>query len=380
MRTTSCIIGTILLAAVVAFGQSGTQNNGVLVLTTQNKGILEIRTPNNLGCSIQIKTWPQKSVEVRYIKHADARSREKEQQFLDLIDIRLDDNASDPDGLRLRVLAPTKSPWEGKDFSVGLELEIKVPANFKIDSKNSYSEIAILGPLSGLVINNEYGKVKAEDIKGVTIIKTSYSDVEIIRSEGDIDIETSYSKIRAERLVIGDTPALLETSYGAIILNDIKGSIEANTSYESIRAADIDAGLGSVILRTSYGPISANNITGELVCETSYNPVDLSGISFTHGLNSVETRYSPISIELSKIDDAQLVVNNTYSNINMILSPEISARVILAVDKGGKIHTRGFPIKPVVMEKNRLEGIIGDGRARVELNIDGIGEINIEGR
>ena len=188
------------------------------------------------------------------------------------------------------------------------------------------------------------------------------------------------SGIRGRNIVVGDNPALFETSYGPIELSDILGPLEANTSYESIDVKNIQAPRGSIILRTSYGKIKADSISGELVCETSYDPIVLSNINFTHGLNSIETRYSPINIDLFKIEDAQLVINNTYNNINMILPKDISARLTLAVDKGGKIHTRGFPIKSLIMEKTRLEGLIGDGRSKVELNVDGIGEINIEGR
>jgi len=380
MRTVRIGILISAISAATCFGQAANASNAILQANAANISLLEIRTPDNLACNIDVVSRPQDMVQVTYEKTAKANSEETRQRFMNLIDVVLDDNAQEAGALRLRILTPTEAPWEGTSNSAGIDVFIAVPENFKIDSKNSFSKINLTGPLSQVWVSNEYGEVTAQDIDGEINIRTSYANVDLNNIKGDINIETSYSRIKAKNIDIGNNPGLFETSYGIIELTDVKGPIEANTSYEAIIVRNIDAGEGSVILRTSYGRINADNIKGELVCETSYNPVELTNINFTHGMNKVETRYSQINLDLAGISDAQLIVNNTYNNIDVTLPRDISARLALAVDKGGKIHTRGFAIKPLVMEKNRLEGLIGDGRARLELNIDGIGEISIEGK
>lgn len=380
MRQLQLTLMILMMLPLAAFCDETITNSGILNFTATGKHYLDIKTPDNLACSIDLRSHPQNIVEVKYEKWSNVPSEETRQRYFGLIEVSIDDNTQSNDGIRLRVLSPTRAPWEGKASGIRVKLLITVPHNFAIESSNSYSQIGLIGPLGDISINNEYGAVSAQDIKGEVSIKTSYSDVSLSNIQGDIDIQTSYSSITARDIVISDNPGLFETSYGRIILENIKGPLEANTSYDSIVASNLEAGEGSIILRTNYAKIKAENISGELICETSYSPVELTNINFTHGINNIETRYSPINLELFKIDDAQLIINNTYNNINLSLPKDISARLTLAVDRGGKIHTLGIPIKPLVMEKTRLEGLVGDGRSQLELNVDGIGEINIETR
>lgn len=380
MRTTLSILMMLFVVGGNVYSQQPSTGKGILTISADGKTILEILTPQNLKCDILVETHANNTVEVEYDKWAKAKSSKQEKRFIDLIEVKLDDNAAAGEGLRLRVLTPIRAPWEGSNYSAGVNFEISVPENFKIESRNSYSAIRLYGPFSDVRVDNEYGPIKVKDVKGRLVVKTSHSEVELSRIEGEISVETSYSGIQASRLIIGENPGYFETSYGDILLDDIKGSVEAFTSYNSITASDIDAGSGSVVLKTSYGKIGAENINGELVCETSYNPIDLGNVSLTHGVNMIETKYSPVNLDIKSIDEAQLFVNNTYGSINISLISDMSARLILNVDEGGRIHTSGFSIKPLVMERNRLEGIVGDGQAKIELNVNGIGEINIKGR
>lgn len=381
MKNLAFLLIILAISPSLLMGQATDAANGILISNAGDKEVLEIRTPDNLACNIDIIAHQQKTVEINYTKWTNATSEETRQRYLRLIEVGLDDNAKTSNGLRLRVLSPTKAPWEGKDAGVRVRLSIKVPSNFKINSNNSYSQISITGPLGDISVSNEFGAISASDIKGEVLIKTSYSDIKLEKIVGDVDVQTSYSNIFAEDVIFSENPGLFETNAGMITLKNIKGPLEANTSFDSILASDLETSEGSIVLRTTYGKIEGRNISGELICETSYNPIELTDIAFTHGANSIATRYSPIKVNMNKIlNNARLTINNTYNSIDLMLPQDISTRLTLAVDRGGKIHTVGIPIKPLVIEKTRLEGLIGDGRALVELNVDGIGEINIKSR
>ena len=380
MRIILSILTMLFVVGGNVYGQQSIMANGELTASADDKTALKILTPQNLKCDILVETHTDKTVKVEFNKWANAKSLKQEQRFVDLIDIKLGDNTSADENLRLRVLTPISAPWEGSDYSAGVNFEIWVPENFEIESRNSYSTIVLLGPFNGVRVDNEYGPIRVEDVRGRLVVKTSYSEVELSGIEGEISVETSYGGIRASRLTISENPGYFETSYGDIMLDNIEGPVKVLTSYDSIIASDIDAGSGSVVLRTSYGKIKAENIKGEIVCETSYNPIDLENVNFTHGINMIETKYSPINLDNMNIDEARLFVNNTYGSINISLVPDVSARLILSVDEGGSIHTSGFSIKPLAMERNRLEGIIGNGESKIELNVNGIGEINIRGK
>ena len=381
MKIRTCLTILFLFAAGAARSQSNDELP-VANLYLESTGItrLEIKTPQNLKCDMLIESSPADNVQVAYQKWASAKSSEQARRFEDLIDIKADAAVEEDGVMRLRILTPLKAPWEGTDYSAGVELKITAPPNLFIDSRSSFSDVKVKGPFKGIKIDNEYGVVNAEKINGETTVKTSYSEIKLNNLQGAVSVDAIYSQISGKSIKITSGSGFFATSYGAVELKDVSGPIEVSTSYGAISATDIDAGRGSVILRTSYGDIKGENLKGELVCETSYNPIDLENISLTHGMNKIETRYSPIQAAIKTIGDSRLQINNTYNSINLSVDSLASARYMLAVDEGGKIATSGLTIKPLVLEKNRLVGIVGDGLSRVELNIDGIGEINLQGR
>jgi len=369
----------LLLVGVTAYCQEKVVEKDEFSLSSKGKSYLEIRTPQNLSCDISIETHDSKTIELDYRKWAKAKSSAQGKRFIDLIEIQFNEKTRDPEGILLKVLSPTRSPWEGSNYGVGVQFDIIVPKNFKINSHNSYSSLDLFGPFDGIEVFNEYGSIEVNDVKGELIIKASHTKVELSRIEGFISVESRNAEISGEDIIITNGPGIFETSHGSINLENIQGSIEAHTSYSPVIVSDINAGAGSVILTTTYGPINAENVKGELVCETSYGPIELKEIYLTHGMNRIETKHAPVNISLESIEESQLLINNIYSSINVVLNANISAKLMLSVDEGGKIHTRGFPIKPLTMDYNRLVGIIGEGLSRIELNVEGIGEINIDG-
>lgn len=381
MRTFIKIISTLAaFSASLVFAQTGVHDTGVLTISVENASILEINTPQNLRCGITLSTHNGPNVDINYDKWAKAKSSAQEQRFIDLIEIKLAGESYSEDRLTLKVLAPTRAPWEGTDYSVGVDIGIKVPADFEIESRTSYSPLDFTGPLSRVKIDNEYGPVTIRDVRGETVVKTSYSDIRLLNLNGLVNIDAIYSPINADNITLTDDIGLFETTNADVKLNNITGSIEVQTSYSPITAQNIITDDGSVILRTSYGRIEANDIKAELVCETSYEQIKLSDIDLTHGESKFETSFSPIDIELRDIEDSQLSITNSYSGINLYVPERLSAKLILTVDEGGKIHTQGFSIKPLVMQKDRLVGVAGDGLSKIEANVDGIGEINIKCR
>lgn len=368
------------IALSFAMAQTGTHVTGTANMSSTDVSILEIDTPQNLSCKINLNTHNDKYVDISYDKWARAKSTAQEQRFIDLIEIKFDTQTLNEDRMTIKVLSPTRAPWEGTNYGVGVTMNITVPIDFEIESRSSNSELDFTGPFSRAKIENDFGPISISDVKGTTVIKTSYSAINLSKLRGEVNIDAIFSPITADDIVLDEDTGLFETTNAEIKLTNIVGSLEAQTSSSPITAENIITDDGSVVLRTTYGRIDAREIKAELVCETSYEQIKLSDIDLTHGLSTFETSLSPIDIEFSKIVDSDVTINNSYGGINLKIPPKLSAKLILTVDEGGKIHTQGFPIKPLVMQKDRLVGIVGDGLSKVEANIDGIGEINITER
>lgn len=348
--------------------------------TSSEATLLEIRTPESLPCNIKLETHDLNSVEGEYRIWAEAKNIDQEKRFMKMIEVKLDEYSGNEQTVRIRVLAPKNTPWQGSDYIVRAELNITVPVDFKVDSRSMYGKVSIEGPLQYVEVDCEYGSVEVNNIIGETNIRTSYADIEVSDLEGIINIESLSSDIFASNIVITDEIGVFTSSDGELELANIKGPIEASTSNDDITVFNLDAEAGEILLRTNYGMISGSKISGELVAQTSYQPIDLEGIRLISGFCKFETMYSPINVEIVEIGDSHLLINNTYNAINLILPINTSSRLILTVGDGGKIHTKGLSIKPIAMDKNRLDGIVGNGLSRIEANVSGIGEINIRSR
>jgi len=369
---------SILLCGIIA-AQVKTFDPIDLDCSAEGKSVFMFRTPQNINCQVRIHARDSENLKATYTKWARAGSEDQQNRFADLIDVQLKQKKHHNDEIELSILSPTMAPWQGTDYSAGVNIDIAVPPDFAIDSRTSNSSVLITGPFKNAEVYNEFGDVKLEEITEETIVKGSYSNVELVDINGYITVETANGSIKASGLEIIDGPALFETSYGTVKLREITGSVEVLTSYKSIDVDEIDALDGAVVLTTNYSEINVKNLSGELICETSHSPITLSGVSLTHGTSKIETKHAPILLRLREINDAQLIINNTYSGISVELEDIISSRLLLAVDDGGKIHTKHLAIKPITINRNRLVGIVGDGLANIELTVDGIGEIKIEG-
>jgi hypothetical protein len=309
-------------------------------LEVSTKGALElhINTPNNLSGSINLRVWDEDNCLVKFECWARANTEKKARDFVDLVDLDLD---REEDLVELRLTTPCPSPWEGTNYGIKANLDIFIPEDFILRAKTFSFDLDIRGPLKKVDIENRYGKTYVNDVSENTRIDGPYNKVDI---------------------------------------EDVQGDLNVRTTYNSIFARDVDTKGGKASFKTIYGKIDLEDIRGQIEAETIYSPIYATHVSLLGGVNKIQTVYSKIDLEFEKIEDCELYVKNTYGNINVSVPEDISARLTLTVDRGGKIHTTGILITPTVLKKTRLEGICGQGESKIEMNIDGIGKILLEGK
>lgn len=309
-------------------------------LQVSTKGVkeLHINAPNNLGGSINLQVWDEDNCLVKFECWARANTEEKAKNFVNMVDLDLD---REEDLVELKLTTPRPAPWEGTNYGIKANLDIFIPENFILKTKTFSFDLDICGPLKKVDIENKYGKTYVKDVSENTRIVGPYNKVEIENIQGDLNIRTTYNSIYARNVNTKKGKASFKTIYGKIDLEDIRGQIEA---------------------------------------ETIYSPIYASDVTLLGGVNKIQTVYSKVDLELEEIEECELHVKNTYGNINVSVPEDISARLTLTVDRGGKIHTTGILITPTVLKKTRLEGICGQGESQIEIDVDGIGKILLEGR
>jgi len=304
------------------------------------KGVEEFHliAPANLGGKINLQVGDDDICHVEFECWAKAKNRKMAKEFTELVEIYLE---KEVEVVTLKLITPRGAPWEGTNYGIKATLDIYIPPDIIVDTRTRHFHLDVSGPLKKVFIENDYGEILLSDVSEETNVSGTYNKVEVESVEGKVDIETSFN---------------------------------------SIRLRDVDTKGNRAFLRTTHGKIEVERFTGQLEATTLYSPIHASDISLTDGENEIKTVHSKIDLELEDIKDCELYVNNSFGNINVAASRDLSARLTLTVGHGGKIETNGILIKPLVLEKTRLEGICGDGDSEIELDIKGIGKILVEGR
>jgi len=365
------------ISCLSSYGGDLVKGSGTLQEALHGQSVFEIVGSRNLNGEIQILSRQGENVVISYEKSARASSETESARFLELIDFKL---TIQEDRAIFRILSPAHAPWQGSDYSVHAKILIELPEKMTIEGDSDFMKFQIDGPFQGVDLRSTYSSMDIRRIYGPVEAITTFADVNLDAIKGEVRIETQNGKISASDMIIPTGYAVLQATHGPIKIVDIKGSVEAYTSYSDITARNIEASEGSVVLRTSYGSLNVEQITGELICETSYAPINVVGLDLNHGHSRIETSHSAVTVALSRLSGSELYVANNYSNVNLSIPESSSVKLIAGVGNGGAIYTSNIHLRPTVLDNTRLEGIVGDGESRIEIDVSGIGNINIDGQ
>jgi len=372
---TACI--ALLLFGLDARGGEEVKKTGVLNATLHGQRSFLISGSKNINGKIRLFSRQSDAVVINFEKTAVTTSKAESERFLELIDFRLD--VTDDQAI-CEILSPSHSPWEGSNYSVNFELLIEIPEKMDILAKGVFIDFEIEGPFQGVDLNASFSSVDIRRIYGPVKVSTSFGDVSVEAVKGETRIETDNGKISARNIIVPSGYAVFQASNSPISLSDIRGPVEAYTSYSAIDVNKIEATYEPVVLKTTYGPVNIVNATGEIICETSYAPISITTSKIKHGRSKIETSHAPITLQFDEISDCELLINNDFNNVNLSLPTDISAKFIVSVGNGGRIHTKNLNLRPTVLDLTSLEAYVGEGDSRIEVAVDGIGNVNIDGR
>ena len=297
-----------------------------------------LTTPANLGGQVYLEVWDEDNCKVKFTIWARANTQDKAKKFAGLVDFELD---REEDVVYLKLTTPHPAPWEGSNYGINATLYVFIPHNLSVKTQTQAFDLDVTGPIPDINIQNQYGKIQVTDISEETTISSAYGPVDVEDVRGILNIETSYNSISVRHADTQDEKAILKTSYGKIDLEQFEGQLEASTVYSSIDASDI---------------------------------------TLRDGNNEFKTVYSKIDLDITEMQDAQLYVQNTYGNVNLMVPADLSARLKFTVGRGGKMITRGIIIRPTVLNQTTLQGTCGQGESEIEVDINGIGQIQLEGK
>ncbi|MCK4461526.1 MAG: hypothetical protein KAW46_06960 [candidate division Zixibacteria bacterium] len=299
-----------------------------------NGNQLIIKAAASLRGELTILATATDSAILTYTKRARTSRKSRAVDYLDQIAVSL---SRIPIGLRLEMRAPNPAPW--KDDESGLvEATLEIPEGYEVEIDAAYFDVKADGPFISFENTTSLGRMDVAHISERLEVETANRRVTVTDISGQIRVVTTNSRLTAEGISGLTQPAVFRNDGGDIRINGFTGGLNVKNAYGRIEIVDWDP----------------NN-------EKSY-------IRCTSG---------PILIVLSDLNAGQLLISNKYEDIELRLPQEFSAVLTMAVDEGGKIEAQNFPFTTELVEPNRLNLLVGDGRATISSSVRGKGNIYI---
>jgi hypothetical protein len=268
-----------------------------------------------------------------------AESLEQAEEFADYIEIYGEQLENE-----LSISAETKSvpPWSETNWSGGANIEIEVPRNenLKIDVRTTAYTIDITGP---------------------------FAAVDITSSVGDVSIEKVTNKIRVS---LGN---------GGVTVSNCTGPVTVSTASRPISLTRVDGKLGSIKLRNTNAKIMLESVRGEIDARCDNAAISGNRISFEAGHSRLTSQNSNVDIDADAVN-GDLTIRGANGKIDLMLPDNTSASYLLQVEEAGRIYTRELPMAVSVASRTRVVGTSGNKRNKIEVDMSGVGTINLEGK
>lgn len=297
---------------------------------TENK--LIIRSALTLQGTIHITAAGGNEVAISYVKKSNTDSRSKAIDFIDLIAVHL---ARSPQGVKLELRAPNPAPWTGSEIGL-VEAELIVPENLIIEVEAPYFDLSAEGPFEAFIVPSSMGKLEISNVTKQLKLETANRRVSIKKITGDISVSTSNSLLLAKEISSAKKRAYFQNDGGDIEIDGFEGEISVKNNYGRIEVTNFEPHAGRSVIRGFSGPIF---------------------------------------VDITNIKDGKVVISNRYEDIEIEIPANLSARLSLAVEEGGKIEAGTFPFKTDLVRPNRLNLVAGDGEAFISASIRGKGNI-----
>ncbi len=215
-----------------------------------------------------------------------------------------------------------------------------MPEFCSIEFDTPYYDIDAEGPFNSFILPNSYGRVYLENVLNSVVIQATNRKVTARNISGKIDIATTHA------------------------------TLELNKIYSPHN---------KIVLRNDGGDIKISDIVGELNIKNSYGRIDLKKFHPMGRYNSIRSSNGPITIEMEDFSTEKLLVTNSYEDIEILIPDNISSMISLAVEEGSKIEVNDILTTPDFIQKNRLDLIVGNGKAIINSSVRGNGNIYFRG-
>lgn len=298
---------------------------------------VDIMSVSSLSGKLYIHTGAGDQAVFEYKKVFKTRNESDAREYDNLVEAEI---KTTPASMRLFIRAPNPAPWSDEDNAVSIEGELSLPADCQLEIDAEYFDLVIEGPFTSVENRSSFGRMDISNITRSLIVAGSTQDINLGNISGEITVSVSNADLTAERLATKSEMARIKNENGDITISDIEGNFT---------------------IRNSYGKIKIDR-------------AELSG----GGCRIIGT-HCPIRVQVVGSENAGLAISNDFEDVNMQIAENVPARFMLNVDTNGEMHVIDLPVKPVIVQNNRLECYTGEGLIPITIDVEDSGNIFVEG-
>jgi DUF4097 and DUF4098 domain-containing protein YvlB len=159
--------------------------------------------------------------------------------------------------------------------------------------------------------------------------------------------------------------ARLATSNGAITATPLQGDVDAHTSNGSI---EIEGVRGAATLKSSNGRIQVESVGGALDAETSNSSITARLDSAPASATRLITSNGAIDLTLGASPKADIKAETRNSGITVRLPAGLGAHLVAGTSNGSINSEFDLSSQGGEDKKHHVDGVIGGGGPRIELN------------
>ncbi len=254
------------------------------------------------------------------------------------------------DGLHLKIRIDP-SVWSVFEVDkLSLEMSVTVPISTAINIDAPYMQVTSEGAVSDLTIDETYESVNINGARGTIRVDSHNKPIILSDILGGFD---------------------LRTSSGKIALNDIRIARDTarGKKYPVSRARNED---GEIIIRRYTGPLQVRTARADIVG---------SDVAVSGGRNWIENSGGTIDVSFSGVaQDSRLDIRNSYEDILLGFSRDVSAAFSLVTSEGKSIDIDKLPHRIIDVRENRIDAECGAGAAIIAVRAKYGGSIQISGK
>lgn len=250
-------------------------------------------------------------------------------------------------------------------------------------SASDIGQLSVVGEVSSIEIAGEDRDDIAIDIvKKASSLRTPLEKLSVTTSiqDGRLDIQTEFT---GETGWFGGPPSVdldiaiprsiavehVASVIGEATIRHVTGDLSIEATTGGVTVEDHD---GSVDVRTTTGRIDVDDVTGTVAAEASTGRVSVTNVGTTGDLGTSTGR---IEAEVRAIDGDTAITTGT-GRIEVAVSRDLDAE-LAARTSTGSVSNDGVPLQASVSERTHVQGEIGAGGPKLELEAR-TGSVTIE--